>query len=354
MRDEVNKEEQFGERILGILNDAALALMLSIGHKTGLLDVMATLPPSTSDEIAKAAGMQERYVREWLGAMTTGGIVDHDAGAMSFALPPEHAAWLTRTAGPANLAVQTQYIGLLAGVEAQVAECFRIGGGVPYSEYPTFHALMAEESGAAHDVTLLAGILPLVPGIMDRLRAGIDVADVGCGSGHAVNLMAEEFPASRFVGLDLSEEAVAVGRAEAGEKGLTNVRFDAQDAATLDGSGQFDFITTFDSIHDQARPDLALAGIAASLRSGGTYLCVDIKGSSSIEGDMDLPLAPLLYTVSTMHCMTVSLAADGMGLGTMWGERTAREMLTAAGFNSIDVHEIDEDIVNSYYIATKG
>ncbi len=354
MTVDTQKSQEFAGRLTGLLNDAGLALMLSIGHKTGLLDAMSELPPSTSDEIAKAAGLQERYVREWLGALTTGGIVQHDGDALTFSLPAEHAAWLTRAAGPANLAAQTQFIGLLAGVEDQVVDGFRIGGGVPYSAFPKFHSLMAEGSGAVHDATLVEVTLPLVPGIVDRLRAGIDVADVGCGSGHAVNLMAEAFPGSRFTGLDLSEEAVTVGRAEAERKGLSNARFEARDAATLDGSEQFDFITAFDAIHDQARPDLALAGIAASLRPGGTFLCVDIKGSSSIAGDMEHPLAPLLYTVSTMHCMTVSLADDGLGLGTMWGERVAREMLAAAGFTSIDLHEIEDDIFNNYYVATKG
>jgi 2-polyprenyl-3-methyl-5-hydroxy-6-metoxy-1,4-benzoquinol methylase len=354
MAEESDRGQEFAGRLVGIMNDGALALMLSVGHKTGLWDAMSQLPPSTSEEIAKAAGLQERYVREWLGSVTTGGIVEHEPHAMTFSLPAEHAACLTRAAGPANLAAQMQYIGMLAGVEDEVVERFRIGGGVPYSAYPKFHALMAEDSASVHDATLIDGILSLVPGLPDRLRAGIDVADIGCGSGHAVNLMAEAFPASRFTGYDVSEAALAVGRTEAERKGLRNVLLEARDAATLDGSEQFDFITSFDAIHDQARPDLALAGIAASLRPGGTYLCVDIKGSSSIAGDMEHPLAPMLYAISTLHCMTVSLAEGGLGLGTMWGERTAREMLAAAGFTSIDLREIPEDIANNYYVATKA
>lgn len=354
MADQAVGSEDFAGRALQILNDGALALMLSIGHKTGLLDTMSDIGPASSEEIAKASGLQERYVREWLGSVVAGRIVEHDPEAMTFALPPDRAAWLTRAAGPANLAASMQFVGLLAEVEDPIVERFRIGGGVSYSAFPRFHAIMAEDSAAVHDATLIDGILPLVPGLVQRLEAGIDVADVGCGSGHAVNLMAEAFPASRFVGIDISEEAITVGRAEADRLGLTNVRFEARDAATLDGSNQFDFITTFDAIHDQARPDLALTGIAASLRPGGTYLCVDIKGTSSILGDMDLPLAPMLYAVSTMHCMTVSLAEGGLGLGTMWGERTAREMLAAAGFSSVELREIEEDIVNNYYIATKG
>jgi 2-polyprenyl-3-methyl-5-hydroxy-6-metoxy-1,4-benzoquinol methylase len=141
--------------------------------------------------------------------------------------------------------------------------------------------------------------------------------------------------------------------AEAKRKGLTNVRFLNQDAATLDGSEQYDFITTFDAVHDQARPDLVLSAIAGSLRPGGQYLCVDIAASSAVAGNVAHPLAPFLYTVSCMHCMTVSLAAGGMGLGTMWGEQKARQMLADAGFDKVETKHVEGDIFNNYYVATR-
>src|SRR6202521_3327941 len=188
---------EFAERMLRTMNEAALALMVSVGHRTGLFDVMAAMPAATSAEIAASAALDERYVREWLAGVTTGRIVDHDGATGSFSLPAEHAAWLTRAAGRSNLAVGMQYIGLLALVEDQIVDCFRNGGGVPYSAFPKFQAVMAEDSGAVHDATLIDVTLPLVPGLIDRLRYGIEVADVGCGSGHAVNLMAEAFPRSR-------------------------------------------------------------------------------------------------------------------------------------------------------------
>jgi ubiquinone/menaquinone biosynthesis C-methylase UbiE len=350
----VTASEEFAEQLMGVLNGGALSLMLSVGHRTGLFDVMASLPPSTSMQIAEAAGLNERYVREWLGAMTTGRIVNHDPDRLTFSLAPERAGWLTRAAGPANLALQAQYVGLLALVEDQIVECFRHGGGVPYSAYPKFHALMAEDSGAVHDAALIDSILPVVPGIVDRLQQGIDVIDIGCGSGHAVNLMAETYPASRFVGLDIADTGLAAGAAEAKRKGLTNVRFVNQDASTLDGSEQYDFITTFDAVHDQARPDLVLSGIASSLRPGGQYLCVDIAASSALAGNVGQPLAPFLYTISCMHCMTISLAAGGMGLGTMWGEQKARQMLADAGFDTLETKHVQGDLFNNYYVATRA
>jgi SAM-dependent methyltransferase len=213
---------------------------------------------------------------------------------------------------------------------------------------------MAEDSGAVQDASLIDVTLPLVPGLVDRLRDGIDVADVGCGSGHAVNLMADAFPRSRFVGFDLSDAGLAAATAEAGHKALTNARFEKRDAARLGETARYDLITTFDTVHDQARPDLVLAGIAEALRPGGIYLCVDIAASSKLSDNLDHPLGPFLYTISCMHCMTVSLAEDGMGLGTMWGEQKALAMLRDAGFTSIEVVHVDGDILSTYFIATKN
>jgi SAM-dependent methyltransferase len=286
--------------------------------------------------------------------MTTGRIVEHDDATGSYWLPADHAAWLTRAAGMKNLATGMQYIGLMALVEDQIVDCFRRGGGVPYSAFPRFQAVMAEDSVAVHDATLIDLTLPLVPGLVERLAQGIDVAGVGCGSGHAANLMAEAFPRSRFAGFDFSDAGIAAARLEAGRKGLANVRFGKRDAAHLGETGRFDFITTFDAVHDQARPDLVLAGIAEAPRPGGVYLFVDTSASSKVAENLDHPLGPFLYTVSCMHCMTVSLADGGMGLGTMRGEQTARKMLGEAGFTSIEAAHLDGDIVNTYIIATKG
>jgi SAM-dependent methyltransferase len=344
----------FAGRMLRTMNEAALALMVSVGHRTGLFDVMAAMPAATSAEIAARASLDERYVREWLAVMTTGRIVEHEGATEAYLLPAEHATWLTRAAGTDNLAAGMQYIGLMALVEDQIVDCFHYGGGVPYSAFPRFQAVMAEDSGAAHDATLIDVTLPLIPGLTDRLRQGIDVADIGCGSGHAVNLMAEAFPRSRFAGFDVSGDGIAAARLEAQRKGLTNASFSKRDAAYLDEISSFDFITTFDAVHDQARPDMVLAGIAKALRPGGVYLCVDTAASSELAENMDHPLGPFLYTVSCMHCMTVSLAEGGVGLGTMWGEQTARTMLAEAGFTSIQTAHLDGDLIDAYFIASKG
>lgn len=348
------RSEAFAERMIGVLNDGAIALMTSIGHRTGLFDAMAGLPPSTSHEVASAAGLDERYVREWLAAMVVGGVIEHDPGDGTYRLPPEHAAWLTRAATPDNIAVAAQFVPVMASVEDRIVECFRKGGGVPYSAYSRFHEVMAEDSGQTVVAALTHHILPLVPGLTKRLEDGVDVLDLGCGSGRALNLMARRFPNSRFVGYDFSEEAIARARAEAAESGATNIRFEVKDVTVLGEEARYDLVTTFDAIHDQAKPAAVLKGIAAALRTDGVYLMQDIAGSSHLQNNMDHPLGPFLYAISTTHCMTVSLAQGGEGLGTMWGEEKALEMLEEAGFGKVEVKQLPHDFQNSYYVAKKG
>ena len=345
--------DAFGGRLLSIINDAGLALMISLGHRTGLFDTMATMPPADSATIAGIAKLNERYVREWLGAMTVGRIVTHDPVAGTYHLPPEHVALLTRAASPNNMAAFMQYPAVLGQVEDQIVRCFREGGGVPYSEFKRFHEVMAEDSGQTTVAALFDHVLPLVPGLVDQLERGIDVLDLGCGRGIALAALARRFPRSRFLGLDFSVETITWARSQVEQDCLQNLRYEVRDAATIDYENAFDFIATFDAVHDQAWPDRVLANIARALRPDGVYLMQDIHATSSHHGDMDHPAGPLLYTISTMHCMTVSLAAGGMGLGTMWGRTTAQRMLAEAGFSKIRIKRLAHDFQNDYYIIQK-
>lgn len=345
--------EDFAGRMVGAVDAASTAILASIGHQTGLFDAMAGLPPATCMQIADAAGLDERYVREWLGGMVVGRVIDYDAESATYSLPAHRAAVLTRAAGPDNLARVAQFIPLLGEIEQKIVQCFRTGGGLPYSDYPRFHAIMAEESGQVFDAALVDVILPMVEGLPALLQAGADVSDWGCGSGHAINVMAQAFPKSRFTGIDFSEEGIAVGRAEAEALGLTNAEFIQADLATMDRAEAYDVITVFDAIHDQARPAEVLANVYRALRPGGVLLMVDIKASSRLEENIGVPLAPYLYTVSTMHCMSVSLAYGGAGLGTVWGRQLATSMLADAGFADVAVFEVESDPLNLYYVARR-
>ncbi len=348
-----DKAEAFEEKFVGALNAGALCLMASIGHRTGLFDVLDGMAPATSAGIAEASGLNERYVREWLGSMVTSGVIEIDPVAKTYVLPAEHASMLTRAATPNNIAVFAQYIPLLGSVEDDIVECFKNGGGVPYDRFHRFHDVMAEDSGQSVLPALREYILPLIPGIMQRLEDGISVMDLGCGRGRALNMMAGWYPNSTFVGFDLSEDAIAYARADAERAGHRNISFEVRNLQSFDTDApeaMFDFVTTFDAIHDQPNPRGMLKGIRRAMKEDGVYLAQDINASSHHHGDMDHPIGPLLYTISCMHCMTVSLAQDGEGLGAMWGREQAAEIMDEAGFGHVEVHELSHDIQNAYYV----
>ena len=353
---DADKAEAFSEKLLTALNYGSLSLMMSIGHRTGIFDTMSTLQSATSDEVAKASGLNERYVREWLGAMVTAGVIDVDPTSTKYSLPPEHAAFLTRAAGADNFAVFTQYIGLLGSVEDKIVECFKKGGGVPYDDFLRFHAVMAEDSGQSVLSSIESHVLPLVPGLADQLDKGVNVMDIGCGSGRILIRLAELYPNSRFTGMDISVEAIGTARTEATQKGLRNVAFVVRDLSDFDETAEpeaFDLITSFDAIHDQIKPLNVLKGIHRALKSDGVYLMQDIRGSSHVYKNVDHPIGTFIYTISTMHCMTVSLSQGGEGLGAMWGEEKAREYLKKAGFKSIETNRLAHDIQNNWYVITK-
>jgi len=353
---DATKAQVFAGRLLTALNDAALCLMVSVGHRTGLFDVMTQSSPTTSEDLASRAGLNERYVREWLGAMVTARVVTIDPATSRFTLPAEHSAFLTRAAIADNMAVFTQYVAVMGSVEDDIVECFRQGGGVPYERFRRFHEVMAEDSGQSVLSSLESPILPLVPGLAEQLAQGIQVLDVGCGRGRIMNKLAELYRQSRFVGMDLSVDAVGFARDEARQKGLDNSEFMALDLSSFDESAEpeaFDFITTFDAIHDQAKPLNVLKGIHRALKPEGVYLMQDIGGASHIDRDIEHPIGTFLYTISCMHCMTVSLAQGGEGLGAMWGEEKTREYLQRAGFRSITTHRLAHDIQNNWYVVRK-
>jgi SAM-dependent methyltransferase len=348
----VEQSDAFAGRMLEIVNDGLLALQISVASQVGLFETLAESGPVTVAEAAAGEGLDERYVRELLGGLVVGKILTYEPTDQTYELPAEHAAFLTAAAGPDNLASFTQYVALLGEVEQDVVHCVREGGGVPYSKQPRFQSVQAAETSRVYDATLVDVQLPLAPGLVERLRSGIDVLEIGCGQGHASNLMADAFPASRFKAFDISEEGIAAGRAEAERLGLTNLELEVRDGAEL-GHESFDLVAAFDVIHDLARPRETLRAIHNALRPGGVFFMADIKASSNLEDNIDHPLGPALFGFSLFHCMTVSLAQDGEGLGTVWGEQLALELLAEAGFSGVDTHEIEDDIINTYYVATK-
>jgi ubiquinone/menaquinone biosynthesis C-methylase UbiE len=330
--------KQFGAKMVGIYTGAVLTKLIEIGYTVGLFEA-SRAGPATSTELAERAGLKERYVREWLGAMATSGIYRYDAPSQRYELPEEHAALLTGETAQ-NAAPMSRMINHFGTHLPKLAACFRAGGGIPYSAYrPVFTQCMDDVWRRIYDQMLIPQFIGRVDGLTDRLRKGIRVLDIGCGTGHAMNLLAREFPRSQVHGYDIGEDAIAAARKEAVAMGISNARFEFADVAELAAEPKFDLITAFDAIHDQKSPDAVLRGIKRALAADGTFLMVDFKFSSLVEENITNPFAPMYYGISLMHCMPVSLAVGGQGLGTVWGEQTARRMLAEAGFGRVKVQD---------------
>jgi SAM-dependent methyltransferase len=344
--------EAFAGRVLGVITSGMLSHLIDIGHRTELFDAAAE-GPGSSETIAARAGLSERHVREWLGAMVTAGFVDYDPTTRTYALPPERAVLLTARS-PMTMAPFSQLNTHLAKHVAEVATSFREGGGVPYAAYrPEFTEVMDHMGRGAFDGLLVDAVVPLVPGLVDQLTAGARVADVACGTGHAIVLLGRAFPASTFVGYDLDPGAIERARAEAASFGLDNVSFEVGDAARLRPSTPFDAVFVFDAIHDQADPYRVLARINEMLVDGGTFVMKEPRVSSNLEDNIGNPFAPLVYAVSTLHCMQVSLAEGGAALGTAFGEQLALQLLDDAGFDDVVVHDAPGDPIDAIYVSRK-
>jgi 2-polyprenyl-3-methyl-5-hydroxy-6-metoxy-1,4-benzoquinol methylase len=354
-----DKEEKFAGFMTQVLNYGSLNLALGMGYRLGLFEALAKFEGYAScDELAGEAGVSPRYLKEWLGVMACGGVVEltcDDDGQEAYRLPQEHAAYLLK-GSKLNLGVYTQEIPLLtANAGDAVERSFKSGQGVGYERYPEFQDFMAELADAKHKSTLVETFLPSVDGgdMLKRLEAGSAVCDLGCGSGLAARLMAKAFPKSHITGMDFSPQAIDSAKQAAKAEALGNLSYVLEDAAAVaqkpEYAARYDYITAFDAIHDQSHPDKALMGVRHMLRSGGVFSMVDIAAESGHKGNLEHAMGPFLYTVSLMHCMPVGLNDNGHGLGMMWGKQLAVKMLEEAGFKEVKALEMDFDPFNLHF-----
>ena len=329
----------FAGQLAGLLTGGALTMLISVGYRVGLFEAAAP-GPATAAGLAAQAGLAERYVTEWLGAMVTGGLFGYDPATGQYYLPPDHARLLTGD-GAANVAPVASMLRALGGALPDLERCFAAGGGLPPAVFAPHFAAAGAQPGdtwrRVYDEQLVDGFLSAVPGLTARLAAGARVLDVGCGTGHAVTVAARAFPASRFLGLDIDEHLVAVAAAERAGLGLGNAAFVVADAAALPARPRFDVITAFDAVHDQHSPQRVLRRVRAALAPGGVFVMVDAKFSSDLAGNIGHPLAALCYAISVLYCTPVSLAGGGAGLGAMWGTERAGQLLAEAGFGQVEV-----------------
>ena len=328
------KIEAFLGRFVEIASGATTIGLLAVADRSGLSEYLGETGGGTAAEIASGAGLEERYVLEILSGLTAAGVVEYDPAEARFSMPTEHALFLADAESPYFMGGWLDMIPAAFRQIDGVATATVHGGGVGFEEFGSEIIRGIDRGNApSQRVFLIKKWIPAVPGLVERLQAGIQVADIGCGSGTVARLIAESYPNSRVFGYDASPDSIAVARSRTDH--LHNIEFHSYLAKEIPTEPGFDLITTFDVIHDLADPQGALEHIRDLLRPDGSYLMMEPNASSKLEDNLDARGA-LLYGISTLHCMTQSLAREGAGLGASWGAQQAEEMSRAAGFSSFE------------------
>ena len=343
------KMEAFVGKVLNDTSAASVTVLAAIGDRLDLFKRMAVGGPATSAELATRANLNERYVREWLGAMASAGYVEYEPLSRRFTLPLEHVPALAQERGPYFFGgIHQEMLGTFKPLD-KIIEAFRHGGGVPQSEYgeDLWEGLERFTAGW-FDNHLIQEWIPAMPEVQAKLESGALVADVGCGRGRALIKLAEAFPKSRFVGYDVFEPTISKATENARAAGVSErVRFEHLDVSQ-GLPEQYDIITTFDVIHDAVDPQGLVRSIRQGLLAGGRYVCLDINCSDKLEENAG-PLGALFQGISVLYCMTTSLAHEGEGLGTIGlPESKLRELCEAAGFGEVRQVPLDNPFNNLY------
>jgi 2-polyprenyl-3-methyl-5-hydroxy-6-metoxy-1,4-benzoquinol methylase len=330
------RAKTFTNQVLGDMAGAVAMHLCVIGDRLGLFKDLVANGPADAITFANRNQIDPRYALEWLEALAAAEYLEFDIASACFALPAEHARPLSEDTHPlyqGNLQNLLAYS--LAPLE-ELTEAVKNGGGVAQSNFPPdFYDTMQRSSGLRYENFLLELWLPDMPDIVAMLERGVDVADVGCGRGTALALMAKAFPNSQFWGYDAFAPQIEGAIVNARERGVgSNANFDV-----LDASGElprdFDIIFTFDVIHDMARPREGLANIRRHLKPGGIYVLQEITAADERHENRG-PVATIKYGMSLTYCMTTSLANDGEGLGTLgMSEKVTRELCLEAGFGAV-------------------
>ena len=367
-RVDPDRLRDFSRRLFGHLNGAVTSALVYLGDELGLYRALAQ-GAASSAELAERAGLAERWVREWLYNQAAAGLIEVETPPPSglargqsrrpaqderFALSPEGRAVLAEEGHPAFGAGMFSQLPKTLGTVERLRESFRNGIGLPYDAFGPEGARGIERGFAPWLRTFLVpAVIGRVPGLRERLEAGARVADVGCGAGAALLLLAKAFPAAELHGYELSRFALARAEENRSRAGLSNVRFHAVPEDALPEDARFDLVLSFDCLHDMTQPERVAASIRRALRDDGVWLIADIKAYPTFaENVAQNPMASLMYGFSVLTCMSSALSEPGgAGLGTLGlPEARARELARAAGFARFERLDVEHP-VNAFYAA---
>jgi 2-polyprenyl-3-methyl-5-hydroxy-6-metoxy-1,4-benzoquinol methylase len=323
-------------RKVGVDFGAALTVALAyIGDRLGLFRLLAAGTPMTSAQIAERAGLNERYVREWAATMAAAGYLEYRPADATFRMSVEQALVLAREDNTFFTGAAFQYAVACYRQIGPLTEAFRNGGGVAFADFgPEIAEAIERLFHAGYEAWVTGQWIPAVPELQAKLEAGAEVAEVGCGGGQCIVPVAAAYANSRFTGYDVDAGSIARARAKAASAGVDKrLGFEKIAAENIPDADRFDLVMAFNCIHDMANPRGALANIRRALKPGGALLWSEAEASDRLEENLT-PGGRTMYAASTMHCMTVSLAQGGEGLGVVVGEGLARELAREAGFAS--------------------
>ena len=331
------------------LDGAYTAGMVHLGDRMGLYAAMAESGPTTSVGLAERCGMSERWIREWLHNQGAARLVAHTDGL--FSLSPEAVAVMASPRHPAyGMGMFHRLPQSMQSLE-RLPESFRTGLGFDYDAHGCEGAVGVERSFEPwYRNSLISVAVPALAGLQERLEQGAIAADVGCGAGIAVCLLAEAFPNSEFHGYDISHFALDRAEARKAASGLSNAHFHDAGTTPLPADSSLDLVTTFDCIHDMSHPQEVMGSIRRSIKPDGVWLLVDIKAKDTFEENMRNPMASLMYGASIMSCMASALSVEGgAGLGTLGlSAKRAEAMASVAGFTRFSTLKIDH-AMNAFY-----
>ncbi len=342
------KVQRFIEKVAADTSGLAVTVMAALGDRLGLFRDLAANGPAVASDFAKRTGINENYAKEWLAGMTSAGYLEYDPTSQLFTLPPEHRPVLSQEEGPFFIGGTHQMIlGMLPIVES-LEDAFRSGKGIPMAAYGsnTWEGMERDMIGL-YKAKLLQEWIPAMPDVLAMLERGAHVADIGCGGGRVLIMLAQAFPKSRFVGIDIFKPLIERAEFNAETAGVSDlIEYKVLDAS-LGLPDRYDLITTFDVIHE-TDPLRMLRAIRNSLMPGGRYVCLDVKCEKALEDNIN-PLAALRYGFSLLFCMSISLANGGAAHGTMGlPEEKIKQLCLDAGFSSVRLVPLEKSNHNLY------
>lgn len=336
------------EQLFRDMAGAMTAGMVYLGMHAGLFRAMQGKGPMRADEVARASGMQPRYVEEWLKGMAAARYLAYDPQRESFALPDEHAYFLASEGTDHFAGGMFEMVPVLMRVAPKVAHAFARGGGVFFEDFgPECIDALDLINRGMYEHRFTDYWMKSLPELTAKLERGGRMLDVGCGKGRVCIAFAKAFPRAEIVGID--PDARSIERAREAAAGLP-IRFEATTTGRLEGGGGFDLVTICDCIHDLAAPVQTLREIRALLKADGTLFIVEPKAADRLEDNLN-PVATMFYGFSIFHCMTQSLARGGPGLGTCMGPGATEKLVREAGFSAFRPLDIKSQ-VNLFYAAT--